>query len=444
MLGEIGLELVIIVLLTLANGFFAGSEIAIVSARRSRLEARAEEGSISAKQALKLADSPDRFLATVQVGITMIGTFSAAFGGARIGDVLAQWLSTIPLLAPYAETLGLFIVVIGVSYLSLILGELVPKRLALKNAEGLAVIAAPIMTLLSKVARPLVGLLTLSVNGVMRLLGQSGSDESTVTEEDIVYMVKEGTESGSVRHEEAQFIRQVFDFSDRPVVSVMTPRTELVTVDVTDSVPDIIETFVQSGYSRLPVYEDTVDHIIGIIYAKDLMRVALKPEKPVDIRALVRPISFIPESMHTPDVLAIFRKSGTHMVVVLDEYGQTAGVATFEDLLEELVGEIRDEYDQSESQKFVQRADGSWLVDGLEAFDKVEQRLNLELPEDIDRSDFTTLAGLIMVVLGRIPETGDVVDVGSHRYEVIDMDGRRVDKVLIRPVDKNADDSKDS
>jgi putative hemolysin len=432
MLASFGTELIIILILTLANGFFSGSEIAIVSARRSRLEAQAEAGNRAARQALTLAENPDRFLATVQVGISLIGTFAAAFGGARMGDVLAIWLRSFPALALYAETIALVIVVLLITYLSLVLGELVPKRLALQHAERIAVVAAPIMTGLATVARPLVALLSLSVNLVLRLLGQHRAVDSPVTQEDIVYMVAEGATSGTVEAGEAQFIKRIFQFTDRPVRKAMTPWTEITAVDVDTPWPPIVQTFLTSGYSRLPVYQGSLDHVVGVLHAKDVMRVLAGESDGADVMRLLRPPTFVLESQHIDDVLTMFRRQGSHLGIVIDEYGQIAGLVTLEDLLEELVGEIRDEYDQSEDPPFVAREDGSWLVDAMQAYDTVQQRLGLPADVELPDADFTTLAGLIMAHLNRIPRVGDKVTLGEHILEVIDMDSRRIDKVLIR------------
>jgi len=440
MLSELTTELVIILVLTLANGFFAGSEIAIVSARRNRLEMQANAGSRGAQQALNLSERPDRFLATVQVGITLIGTFSAAFGGARIGDILADWLAEIPVLMPYAESLALGIVVVGITYLSLVIGELVPKRIALQHAERFASLAAPIMVMLAVVTRPLVAFLSFSVDLILRLLGQKNVADNPVTLEDVVYMVREGTESGAVEAGEAQMIQRVFRFTDRPVKTVMVPRSEIVAITVAMPLVGIADTFIESGYSRLPVVEGSMENVIGFLHAKDLMRYLAQPEANVNIRHLLRPVMYVLGSDHTDDVLNLFRRKAAHMALVMDEYGQTDGLVTLEDLLEELVGEIQDEYDEGEEQPFVRREDGSWLVNGLEAYDKVKERLGLPTIYGLDEDDFTTLAGLILALLKRMPKVGDKVDLGDFSLEVVDMDGRRVDKVLIYQKTTNSDE----
>ncbi len=439
MLGEIGGELLIIVILTLANGFFSGSEIAIVSARKSRLEARSKEGSSTARQALNLQANPDRFLATVQVGISLIGTFSAAFGGARIADVVADAIR--PALGGSADTVALVLVVLFITYLSLVLGELVPKRLALQGAERWAMIAAPIMRAVAVIARPIVFILTTTVNIIIRLLGANRPADDSVTGEDIVFLAQEGAQSGTVEAGEAFFIQRAFEFTDRPIKSVMTPRTEMTAVDADAPLKDVVQKILHSHYTRIPVFEDDADHIIGTVHVKDVLGAALKANPVKSVRSLVRRTTVLPETAHIDEALNKFRTDGIHMAVVIDEYGQTAGIVTMEDLLEELVGEIRDEHDRGESNPFVKRDDGSWLVNGLEAYDRVVKRVGLPPPTEEEEGDFTTLAGMILARLGRIAEEGDKLTVGDFEVEVIDMDGRRIDKVLVRRSEPPTDPS---
>lgn len=437
MLGEIGGELLIILVLTLANGFFSGSEIAIVSARKSRLEARAKEGSATARQALGLQANPDRFLATVQVGISLIGTFSAAFGGARIADVVADAIR--PTVGASADTVALVLVVLFITYLSLVLGELVPKRLALQGAERWAMIAAPIMRTVELIARPIVFVLTTTVNIIIRLLRADRPADDSVTGEDIVFLAQEGAQSGTVEAGEAFFIQRAFEFTDRPIKSVMTPRTEMTAVDADAPLKDVVQKILHSHYTRIPVYEDNADHIIGTVHVKDVLGAALKANPVKSVRSLVRRTTVLPETAHIDEALNKFRTDGIHMAVIIDEYGQTAGIVTMEDLLEELVGEIRDEHDRGESNPYVKRDDGSWLVNGLEAYDRVVKRVGLPAPTEEEEGDFTTLAGMILARLGRIAEEGDKVIAGDFEVEVIDMDGRRIDKVLIRRIEEPAD-----
>lgn len=430
-------EILVIVLLTIANGFFSGSEIAIVQARRNRLEERAEQGSSGARKALQLSEDPNRFLATVQVGITLIGTFSAAFGGASLAASLANVLREVPALARYADALALFIVVLLITYLSLVIGELVPKRLALQNAERLAIFSAPFLMTISRIAQPVTAFLSLSVNAVTRLLGVRTDDGRDVTEADIVSMVREGTESGAVEAEQAEMIEQVFRLSDRAVRTVMTPRSDIVALSAAASLSEVIAVFDDTRFSRLPVYEGDLDHAIGILNAKDLVRFAGRTVDGFSVKDLLLPAQFVPESSRIDDVLEMLRQSGTHMALVIDEYGAISGVITMEDVLEELVGEIRDEYDQAEEHDLLKRADGSWLVDGGASVEDLNEATGDALELELESLDYSTVGGLVLATLNRIPTEGDRVTVGRCILEVMDMDGRRVDKVLvtIRPAE---------
>ena len=431
MLGALGVELIIILALIVANGFFAASEISIVSARRGRLEAQAKDGNKRAAQALALAENPDRFLATVQVGISLIGTFAAAFGGARIGDILASWLKTFPTIAPYADSLGLTLVVLGITYASLILGELVPKRLGLRHAEGMAMLAAPIMIGIGVIARPLIAVLSASVSLVLRILRQPSTNAQTVTEDDIVFLLEEGKESGAVEAEEAHLIQQVLRFTDRPVRTVMTPRTKMSAVAAETSLDAVIAQFIVLGYSRLPVYQDSIDKIVGVVHTKDVLPHARTPDA-VTLMQIARPPTFVLEHQHVDDVLAMFRREGSHLAIVIDEYGQVAGMLTMEDMLEELVGEIRDEYDTPSEHPFVQRADGSWLVDAIVGYDAAQHHLGLPPTPPNEKGEYTSLAGYILRHLGRVPQVGDTLERGNYRLEIVDMDAQRIDKVLIQ------------
>ncbi|MBK8022093.1 MAG: HlyC/CorC family transporter [Chloroflexi bacterium] len=441
-MDSIALEILLILILILANGFFAAAEIGIVSAKRGRIQAQADEGSSAAKTALKLIEKPDRFLATVQVGITLIGTFSAAFGGASLSRQLASLLKTIPALAETAETVALLMVVLAITYLSLVLGELVPKRLALRRAEQMALLAAPIMHTIERIARPAIWFLTVSVGAVVRLFGRDDDAENLVTTDDIVYMVREGQESGAVESGEAEFITRVFGITDLPIRAIMTPRPEIQSIPVGLDYAQTATAIRTSGLTRLPVYEDNPDNIIGVLNVKDLITSA-DPSQPFSLRAVIRPPIFLVESLPISQALTRFRRDGTHIGLVIGEYGEISGLVTLEDMLEELVGEIRDEYDTAEEgeEAFVQREDGTWLVDGMEPYERVIERVGLGTADDDQPAHFVTLAGLIVDRLSRIPKIGDKVIEGGYTLEVIDMDGRRVDKVLITPPSSETTDA---
>lgn len=434
MSGSIIFDIVVTFLLIIANGFFSATEIAIVSARHSRLQQQIDEGNKRAQQALDLAEHPERFLATVQIGITLITTLAAAFSGASLSAPLARWIALVPLLVPYADSLSLAIVVILVTYFSLVLGELVPKSIGLRGAERIAIGTASFMLGLSVLLRPIISLLNGSVTVVLLLLRVKRSSEASVTEEDIVYLAREGIASGTVESGEEEFINRVFRFTDRPVNAVLTPRTEIVAVEVGTPLNDVIQTFVSSGHSRLPLYQDTLDNIIGVLYAKDLLRVHDSSE-PVDLTHLARAPFFVSEFQHADDLLTTFRRNGIHLGIVVDEYSQVIGLVTLEDLLEELVGEIQDEYDVPETPDFVKRDDGSWLVDGMVAHEDVWARTGFLPPpeeESAENKPYHTLAGMLLSYMGRIPKVGDTVTIGNAVFEIVDMDGRRIDKVLIR------------
>ena len=425
------IEIISIFILILANGFFAASEIAIVSSRRSRLQQQADAGKKAARQALSLAERPDHFLATVQVGMTLISTLAAAFGGASISGFLSEWIKTFPSLKPYADTIALGFVVLLITYFQLVIGELTPKRLALQAAEKIAIRVAPFMVRMSKFTYPVVSLLTLSANVILLLIGQRKATKESVTEEDIVYLAREGAVSGTVETEEQEFISRVFRFTDRSVSDVMMPRTEIVAVEVGTPLPQVIETFMNSGYTRLPLYEDSLDNIVGVLYAKDLLR-ARPSEANVDLRKIARPAFFISEYQHVDDLLKTFRGKGIHMAIVIDEYSQVIGLLTLEDVLEELVGEIQDEYDKPEDNAIVQREDGSWLVDAMIDQELVREKIGMPDLPDAERGSYHTLAGMVLAHIGRIPKVGDTTTIGDFVFEVVDMDGRRIDKVMIR------------
>ena len=425
-----GTETIIIFALILANSFFAASEIAIVSVRRGRLQQKVDEGKRGAKQALYLSEHPDRFLATVQIGITLISTLSAAFGGASLSQPLAQWIGSYQPLRPYASTLALGLVVIAITYFTLVIGELAPKRIALQSSERLALWVAPFMVGLAKVAQPIIGLLTASTNFILTLIRQNKATREGVTEEDIVYLAREGIVSGTVESEEERFISRVFRFTDRAVRDVMIPRTDIVAVEVGTPFAEVIETFMSSGYTRLPLFEDSLDNIVGVLYAKDLLR-GQSGKGPVDLKTIARQPFFISEYQHVDDLLETFRRKGIHMAIIIDEYSQVVGLVTLEDVLEELVGEIQDEYDTPEDNAIVQREDGSWLVDAMTDQEIVREKIGMDPQPENERGKYHTLAGMILAHMGRIPKVGDKTTIDGFIFEVIDMDGRRIDKVLI-------------
>jgi putative hemolysin len=424
-------EIALILVLVLANGLFAAAEIAVVSARKGRLEQEAERGRNGARVALELAENPNHFLSTVQVGITLISTLAAAFGGASLAEVLENALHTIPALEPYAATLALGAVVLLISYVSLILGELVPKRVALQNPEALAIRLAPLMQGLGRFTGPMVRFLTFSSELVLRLLRRHNIEEMPITEDDVMALVREGTAEGTLETAEADLISSVFAFTERAVRSLMTPRTQVVAVEVTRPLAEAVEIVAESGYSRIPVFRETLDSVIGIVYVRDLLRAVGQSPAP-SIETLLRPPIYIPETQRAAIAFQQLKHQRSALAIVLDEYGQTAGIISMEDLLEELVGEMSDP-DQATDEPIVRREDGTYLVDGLLPFIDLAQQLRFPSPEAVmNEHDFETVAGFVIALLGQLPSVGNSVEWEHHRFEVVDMDGRRVDKVLVR------------
>ena len=437
-MGSFTIEIILILILILANGFFSASEIAIVSARKGRLEQQAKQGVHGARSALNLADSPSRFLAAVQIGITLVGTLASAFGGARLADALAGIVATVPVLNPYAEPLALALVVLLISYFTLILGELVPKQLALQRAEAIASAVAPFMTWLSRLAAPIISFLTFSNDLVLRLLGRADAIDESVTEDDVLAMVRAGTEGGSLEHAEESLITSVFTFTEKSVRDVMTPRTEVVAINLHTSRDAALRLLAESGHSRVPVFDGSLDNVVGVLHARDMLHFALKPvganqPSETSLRPLLRPPVVVVEAQRAVAAFQQLKQDHAHLAMVLDEYGQIAGLVTLEDFLEELVGEIHDEYDEA-SQPVLRRDDGSYLVDGLLSFAEAQRLLALPpLTPDLNAVSFTTVAGFVLALLGHLPKTGDKPTWQGYRIEVVDMDGMRVDKVLITP-----------
>ena len=426
------IEILIILLLILANVMFAMSEMAIVSARKVRLQQIADQGDAKARAALELADAPNRFLSTVQIGITLIGIIAGAFGGSTLGATVAKVLNRIPLLAPYSQALSFGIVVLIITYLSLIIGELVPKRLALNSPERIAMALAIPMRMVAAIASPAVYLLSASTETVLRLLGIKHSNEPQVTEEEIKILIEQGTAAGTFEEAEQDMVERVFRLGDRRVGALMTPRPEIVWLDLDDSAETNRQVIIDSAHSRFPVCQGDLDNVLGIIQVNNLLARCLT-NQPLDLTtALQRPL-YVPESTPGLKVLELFKQSGTQMALVVDEYGIMQGLVTLNDILEEIVGDLPS-IDQHEEPQVVQREDGSWLLDGMLPVEEFFERLEMEnLPRD-QRGNYHTIGGFVITNLGRIPTATDYFEWQGMRFEVMDMDGNRVDKVLVVPV----------
>ena len=424
----VSLEIVIILLLVLANGIFAMSEIAVVAARKIRLQQRAEEGDHRAKAALELANAPAQFLSTVQFGITLVGVLAGAYGGARLSVPMAEFIRQIPELARYAESIALGLVVAGITVLSLIFGELVPKNVGLQYPESIASWVARPMMLLSKIGGPIVKALTGVTTLVMKLFGVKGDPEGHLTEDEIRAVISEGAETGVIEPAEESIVQRVFQLGDQRVAAIMTPRVDIEWVDVGITAEELREFLSSHVHTQFVVCQDDLDNVLGTVRAADLLPAMLKGGT-INLRALIREALFVPDSMRAFQLLESFRSSHKHVAVVMDEFGAVEGLVTVTDLLEGLVGALPADAADARG-PFVSRADGSWLVEGSAAMDDVVEKLDLQLPEE-EAGAYHTLAGFVMARLGHIPRTADRFEWGPWRFEVVDMDGRRVDKVLV-------------
>ena len=431
-MSEIAVEILIILLLLIANGVFAMSEMAVVSARKARLEQMANEGDVRATAALALAKSPGDFLSTVQVGITLIGILAGAFGGATLAEKLGESLALTPILADYSEAIAFGFVVIGITYFSLVIGELVPKRLALNNPERIAMTISSPMRWLSRAASPVVRLLSASTNLTLRLLRARPSSEAPVTEEEIKLLIDQGTEAGVFLESEQDIVESVFRLSDRRVGALMTPRPDIVWLDVDDSPEETQRKVVQSALSRFPVCQGGLDNVLGISRAKDLLARCWQG-KPIDVKAGMRPPLYALETLSGLQLLELLRKSRTHIALVVDEYGGVQGVVTANDILEAIVGDLPT-HDQPAEQQITQREDGSWLVDGMLLIDEFEEFFDTGKLPDEEKGYYQTMGGFVMTRLGHIPAAGESFTWDRFRFEVMDMDGKRVDKVLVMEI----------
>lgn len=430
-MSGITIEAIFILILILANGVLAMAEIAVISARKARLQQRADEGDEQASAALELANDPADFLSTVQIGITLVGVLAGAFGGATIARQISIWVAGFPPLAPYSSAIGVGVVVILITYFSLVLGELVPKRLALNNPERVATLVAAPMRFLSQLASPLVRLLSKSSTLVLRLLGAKPSDEPPVTEEEIKVMIELGTQAGVFAEAEQDMVQAVFRLGDRRVGTLMTPRTELVWLDLDDPMEENQRKILDSIHSRFPVAQGSLDHVVGVVQAKDLLASCMRGDAFTLNDVLCQPL-FVPESMPALKVLEQFRESRVHTALIIDEFGGFQGLVTLFDILESIVGEIPDAGDLSELE-VIQREDGTWLVDGMLPIDELKEIFHLGMMPGEERGYYQTVGGFVMASLGRIPAASDHFYWAGLRFEVVDMDGLRVDKVLIVP-----------
>ncbi|MCU7497044.1 MAG: HlyC/CorC family transporter [Ignavibacteria bacterium] len=432
-MDNVTLELIIILILIIANGLFAMSEIAVISSRKTRLENMARKGNLKSKTALDLANSPSKFLSTVQVGVTTISVITGAVSGATLGKRVASVLRSVPLLAEYADVLGYTLVVAGITYFTLVIGELVPKRVGMNNPEKIALKVSGSMKALAKIGSPLVALLSHSTDFVIRFLKLRPPSEPNVTEEEIRMLISQGNKVGVIEKAEQDILESVFRLGDKRVEAVMTPRTKIVWLDVNSTSDENKKIILESHFSHFPVCDENLDNLKGIVSIKELYYFHVQGRQ-YDIKTHVSEPLFIPEGTRALKLLDRFKESGKSVAIVINEYGGVEGLVTITDLVEEVLGELsRQDHAEPFAKK---REDGFWLVDGMIPVDEFKRIFKLEsLPGEEDE-DFQTLGGFIMLKMERIPKEGEKMESVGLSFEILDMDGNRIDKVLVQSVKK--------
>lgn len=418
-------EILIVVVLTIVNGLLAMSELAVVSARPARLRAMADQGNHGAAIAITLAEDPGKFLSSVQIGITLVGILSGAFSGATLGLRLTDWLESVGVADNVADIVGVGVVVVAITYISLILGELVPKQIALRDAEGVAARVAPAMKLIAAVGSPVVWLLDVSGKAVLALLGQAGQSEERVTEEEVKTMIAEATTAGVIESDEHSMISGVMRLADRSARGLMTPRLDVDVLDLSDESEDIRRTILSTSRSRLLVQDGDADSIIGVVAIKDIIGVFANG-LPLELRRFVQPVPVVMDHADALDVVRAIRNSTVHMALVVDEYGHFEGIVTSADILEVITGVFQEE--TGDDPAIVKREDGSWLVAGWMPVDEFGDKLKIAIPRD---AKFETVAGYVLSIINRLPAVGETFEHDGFKFEVVDLDGRRIDKILM-------------
>ncbi|MDD2481595.1 MAG: hemolysin family protein [Lutispora sp.] len=431
--GDLWSQMFIIFLLIGINAFFAASEMAIVSIRQSKLRPLIEEGNKAAKIIDNFIQEPSKLLATIQVGITFAGFFASALSAKTLAVYLANALkkANLSIISTYADSLSFIFMTLIIAYITLVLGELVPKRMALEWADKVALSVAKPILFLSRIAFPIVKLLTSSTNLIVKMLGGSAkSHEDQITEEEIRLMINVGEERGIIRETETEMINSIFEFDNTAVKEVMTPRTDMAAINVNATMEEILDVIVEEHFSRIPVYEDTVDNIIGLLYVKDLFAMMKHGiEFEISLKDIIRPAYFVPEYKKIDELFKEMQKSKTHIAIVIDEYGGTAGLITIEDLLEEIVGNIFDEYDD-EVLEYEQLDENTYLINGMLSLDEVNDIMDVELPED--ELEFDTISGMILSLSGKMPEVGDEVEYDGIQFRIEEVDDKRITKIKVR------------
>lgn len=423
------MEFVIIIFLLILNGIFAMYEIALVSSSKARLETLAGKKNKRAKDVLKQLEEPEKFLSTIQIGITLIGIVSGAYGGATIADYITPFFASIPALQPYAESLSMIVVVAVITYLSLIIGELAPKSIALSNPERYATLLSPFMILLTKVSYPFVCLLSASTRLTNKLLGLQKNEERQMTQDELKMILHQSSEQGVIDKEETEMLRDVFRFSDKRANNLMTQRRDVIALHPDNTQEEVLQIINDKHFSKYLLMEKGEEEILGIVSVKDII-LMIGNKQPFDLRHIARPVLFIPESLYAKKVLELFKRNKTNFAVVVDEYGSMEGIITLHDLTESIFGDILEE-NEIEEEDIVVRADGSMLVEASMDLNDFMDAMGILDYDDLKEEDFTTLSGLAMFLIGRIPKAGDLFSYKNLDFEVVDMDGGRVDKLLV-------------
>lgn len=422
-------EILIILILVFLNGFLAMSEIAFVSAKRFKLAEKAKKGNAAAKKALILLQEPEKFLSSVQIGITLVGIIAGAFGGYAMAGDLNPHLEKIEFLRPYAREISFTLIVIIITYLSLVIGELVPKGIAMNNPEKITLLTAPLMYFISKAFTPLVGFLSITTKSLLMLFGFRKNEEPPVTEDELKSLLELGTSHGTFEKEESEMIKKIFSFNDKRVSSVMVPRTEIEWIDSTITQQEAFNFISSHQFSRYLVCEDNIDNVLGYIDAKEFL-IKYHNDPSFDIQSIFHQTLVIPEYIYSIELVEKFRSQRTNIALIIDEYGGTQGLITLHDLIENIFGDLPNKFEESE-QRIIKRNDGTFLVDGSMEIVKISEFFSIEF----NTADYVTLNGFIMHQLGKISKEGDIINYGSYQFEVIDMDGKRIDKVLIKKLD---------
>ncbi len=421
------MDVAILVALVAVNALFAMAEVALLTAKRSKLQKMVESGDRQAAAALELGEDPNRFLSTVQVGITTIGILNGVVAESALSAPVAVWLEQIGVSDTTSGWLASTLIVFIITYASIVLGELVPKRIGQSNPEPIARLVARPMLTLARIARPLVRLLSGSTQILLRLLGVRNSVNQIVTEEEIHALLAEGSDAGIIEHSEHQMVRNVFRLDDRQITSLMVPKSDIIYLDLDAPLSENLQRIQESEHSRFPVCKAGFDEVLGIINAKVLLAQTLRGENP-DFRSDLQPAVFVPESLTGMELLEHFKSSGVQMAFVIDEYGEIQGIITLQDLIEAIAGEFKP--DDHEDAWAIPRQDGSWLLDGIIPVPELKDCLKLKMLPEEDKGRYNTLSGMLMLLMGRIPSAGEIVDWDCWRFEVVDMDGKRIDKVI--------------